>query len=161
MQAVFCCIMEKYCISVSVYCELEWHLLFLPLTARLSSSIFLTGEVRAGLPVWSFRVRDRIGICSQISIYSKMSLWFVHYPHWLTVYWVGIRRGLMAKAFACWVEGPGFKSDQGKVTFWLTSFGKKNASHPLLAWWKSGWWECSLTHKRLGCVLSCLCNWCT
>ena len=24
----------------------------------------------------------------------------------------------------------------------------KKASHPLLAWWKSGWWECSWTHKK-------------
>ena len=51
----------------------------------------------------------------------------------------------MVKALACRVEGPGFKSDHGK------SFGKKKkkkASYPLLAWWKSGWRECSPTRKK-------------
>ena len=27
---------------------------------------------------------------------------------------------------------------------------KKKASYPLLAWWKSRWWECSPTHKKAG-----------
>ena len=26
----------------------------------------------------------------------------------------------------------------------------KKSHHPLLAWWKSGWWECSPTHKKAG-----------
>ena len=26
---------------------------------------------------------------------------------------------------------------------------KKSASHPLLAWWKSSWWECSPAHKKV------------
>ena len=30
------------------------------------------------------------------------------------------------------------------------SFRKKPASHPLLARWKSRWWECSWTHKKAG-----------
>ena len=62
----------------------------------------------------------------------------------------------MVKALACRVEGPRFKSHHGKS--FGKSFGKKKekkkkknpASYPLLAWWKSGWWECSPTRKKAG-----------
>ena len=56
----------------------------------------------------------------------------------------------MVKALACWVEGPRFDSHHGKS--FGKSFGKKNkpASYPLLAWWKSGWRECSPTRKKAG-----------
>ena len=49
---------------------------------------------------------------------------------------------------------PGLNLTMGKVSekvsvkkFWKT---KKKASYPLLAWWKSGWWECSPTRKKSG-----------
>ena len=75
----------------------------------------------------------------------------------LSLYWFWwnlrpcLRYGLMVKVLACRMEGPRFESRHGKSfgKFQLKSFGKK-ASYPLLAWWKSGWWECSPTHKKAG-----------
>ena len=50
--------------------------------------------------------------------------------------------GSTVKALTCQVEGLGFKSHHRK-------FGEKTW-YPLLAWWKSRWWECSPTHKNAG-----------
>ena len=55
----------------------------------------------------------------------------------------------MVKVLACRVEGPGFKSHPGKVSEKVSvKKKKKKASYPLLAWWKSGWRECSPTRKK-------------
>ena len=62
--------------------------------------------------------------------------------------WYRLRYGRMVKALACRVEGPRFESHHGKSS--EKKKKKKLASYPLLAWWKSGWRECSPTRKKAG-----------
>ena len=62
----------------------------------------------------------------------------------------------MVKVLTCQVKGLGLNLTMVKVSekvlvkrFWEKTTNKQ-ASYPLLAWWKSGWWECSPTHKKAG-----------
>ena len=77
-----------------------------------------------------------------------------------------LQYGRMVKALACQVEGPGFKSHHGK------SFGKsfdkkkkkKKKKRPAILCLHDGSPDDGSAPqlvKRLGCVLSCLYDWCT
>ena len=60
--------------------------------------------------------------------------------------------GRMVKALACRVKGPGSNLtwEKFRKKFRKKKKKKKKASYPLLAWWKSGWRECSPTRKKAG-----------
>ena len=79
-----------------------------------------------------------------------------------------LRYGQMDKALTCQVEGPGFKSHQGKVSEKVSvkSFGKsfdKKKKAAILCLHDGSLDDGSAPQliKRLGCVLSCLYDWCT